>query len=245
MVEKLLAEFGLTRNEINIYLKLLKMGSALAGQITEMTGIHRRNVYDALERLQQKGLVSLVVINNKKLFSSANPSRFLEIIEENKHRLNLRKKEFKNVLTKLNSMMSMAKKHDVRFFKGIEGLKTVYEDILRTGKDYVGYGPGKEVEKILKFYFIHYIQKRKNLRIRTKLIYPEKDRNKDFVRSPLSEARFLPNKYSSHAALRIYGDKVALLLLAEDEPLAIIIKNDKIADGYRKYFEVIWNSAKK
>lgn len=245
MEEELLAEFGLTKNEVNVYLTLLKIGSALAGQITENTGIHRRNVYDALERLQEKGLVSFVIVNNKKLFSSANPKRFVEIIEENKNRLDIRKKAFEQVLPKLNSMISVTKKHDVRFFKGTEGLKTVYEDVLRTGKNYVGYGPGEGVEKILKFYFKHYIQKRKKLKIRTRLIYPEKDRNKKFVKNPLSKARFLPDKYSSYAALRIYGDKVALLLMSEDEPLAIIIKNKKIADGYRKYFEVIWNSAKK
>lgn len=244
MEEELLTEFGLTRNEVNVYLTLLKMGSSLAGQITEKTGIHRRNVYDALERLQEKGLVSFVIINNKKLFSSANPKRFVEIIEENKHRLDIRKKEFKNVLPRLNSLMSLTQKHDVRFFKDVEGLKTVYEDILRTGKNYVGYGPGEDVEKILKFYFKHYVQRRKELKIRTRLIYPEKDRGKKFIKTTLSEARFLPNKYSSHAALRIYGDKVALLLLSEDEPLAIIVKNKKIADGYKKYFEVIWNSAK-
>ena len=64
MEEELLAEFGLTRNEIRVYLTLLKMGSALAGEITEKTGIHRRNIYDSLERLQEKGLVSFVIINN-------------------------------------------------------------------------------------------------------------------------------------------------------------------------------------
>ncbi len=244
MEEKLLGEFGLTRNETRIYLTLLNIGSALAGEVTEKTGIHRRNVYDALERLQEKGLVSYIIINNKKWFNPANPNRFLDIIEEKKHELDSRKKEFENVLPKLNLARSLTEKHDVRFFKGVEGLKTVYEDILRTGKDYEGYGPGKEMEKILKFYFKHYIQKRKKLKIKTRLIYPEKDRGKQFVKAPLSQVKFLPDKYTSYAALRIYGDKVALLLLSEDNPLAIIIKNRKIAEGYRKYFDVIWGAAK-
>ena len=80
--------------------------------------------------------------------------------------------------------------------------------------------------------------------ISPRLIYAEKERNKRFVRTPLTETRFLPYKSSSHAALRIYGDKVVIMLLSEDEPLAILIKNKKIADGYRKYFNVVWDAAK-
>ena len=207
----MLSGFGLTKNEINVYLTLLKTGSANAGEITEKTGIHRRNVYDSLERLMKKGLVSYVIVNNRKLFNPANPKRFLNIIEEKKYELDARKKEFEKVLPRLDAMKSLTKKQDVRFFRGVEGLKTVYEDILRTGRNYVGYGPGEEVEKILTSYFVHYIERRKKMGISPRLIYAEKERNKRFVRTPLTETRFLPDKSSSHAALRIYGDKVVII----------------------------------
>ena len=137
----------------------------------------------------------------------------------------------------------MQPRHDVRFYKGVEGLKTVYEDIIRTGKDYVGYGPGHQLEKILKHYFRHYVNGRVKARIRLKLIYDEASRDIVII-NPLSKIRYIPNQYSSRAALRVYGDKVALLLLSEEEPLAIVIKNKAIADGYRKYFEVMWGAAK-
>jgi len=245
MEEKILLKFGLTRNEINIYLTLLKTGNALAGELTKKTGIHRRNVYDSLERLMEKGLISNVIINNKKLFSPANPKRFLNIIEEKKHNLDTRKKEFEKILPKLNIMKPMTKRQDVRFFKGVEGLKTVYEDILRTGKDYVGYGPVIQLEKVLKSYLKHFVKRRKEQKIKTRLIYAEKERDEDFVKSPLSEARFFPDKFSTHVALRIYGNNLVLQLLAEDEPLAIVIENRKIANGYKNYFEIMWNAAKR
>ena len=68
MREEILEEFGLTKNEVKIYLTLLKMGRALAGEITEKSGIHRRNVYDSIERLMKKGLVSFIIQNNRKYF---------------------------------------------------------------------------------------------------------------------------------------------------------------------------------
>ena len=136
-------------------------------------------------------------------------------------------------------------KQDVRFYKGKEGLKTVYGDILKTGKSYIGYGPGEQLEKILKSYLNHYINKRVELGIKAKLIYSKSSKTKWFVKNPLLDVRYLREQYSSHAALRIYGSKVAIMLLSEDEPLAIVIENKNIADGYRKYFDIIWNAAEK
>ena len=212
MKEKILQDFGLTRNEAKIYLTLLNLGSSRAGEITEKSGIHRRNVYDSIERLTEKGLVSSVIVDNKKLFSPANPQRFIELIEEKKAELDERKKHFRKLLPELSLMRTLKKKHEVRFFRGIEGLKTVYEDILRTKKDYIGYGPGEEIEKILKFYLIHYLKRRKQAGIRVRLIYNEKSKGKKYTQRQLSEIRFLPEEYSYHAALRVYSDKTSILL---------------------------------
>lgn len=234
---------GLTENESKIYTALLDLGTAQAGQITEKSGVHRRNVYDSLSRLMEKGLISFVTVNNRKLFSPVNPKRFLEIIEEKKFELENLKNDFRKVLPELELRTRMQERHDVRFYKGVEGLKTVFEDILRTNEDYIGYGPGLQLEKILKHYFRHFLDKRLMAKIGVRLIYDESSRNK-IKKGPLSEIRYIPEEYGSRAALRIYGDKVALLLLSEEEPLAIVIKNKAIADGYRKYFEVMWKAAK-
>ena len=243
MDNQILYQIGLTPNEAKVYLTLLDLGTALAGQVTEKSGIHRRNVYDSLARLMEKGLISFVIVNNKKLFSPVNPRRFLELIDEKKFELDNLKDSFNKVMPELKLKATLQEKHDVRFFKGVEGIKTVYEDIIRTGKDYIGYGPGQQIEKILKHYFKHFVNKRVKAKVKLMLIYDEASRKTVIVNS-LSEIRYIPDQYSSRAALRIYGDKVALLLLSEEEPLAIVIKNKAIADGYKKYFEVMWKAAK-
>src|SRR3989344_2055556 len=242
-MEGILSKIGLTKNESKIYLALLNLGTAQAGQITEKSGVHRRNVYDAIDRLMEKGLISFVTVNNKKLFSPVNPRRFLELIEEKKFELDNLKSDFDNIMPELELKAALQQKHDVRFYKGVEGLKSVYEDIIRTGKDYIGYGPGQYIEAILKHYFKHFVNKRIKSRIRLMLIYDEASRNTVKVNA-LSDVRYIPDQYSSRAALRIYGDKVALLLLSEEDPLAIVIKNKAISDGYRKYFEIMWKASK-
>ena len=104
-------------------------------------------------------------------------------------------------------------------------------------------GPGAPVEALLKYYFPHYIARRKKSKIFFKLIYDEESRDKYFTKSPLGQIRYLSKKYISNTAFRIYGDKVALLLLSEDEPLAIIIKNKSLSEGYSRYFEILWDAA--
>lgn len=234
---------GLTGNESKVYVTLLELGNSRVAEITENCGIHRRNVYDSLSRLMEKGLVSFVTVNNKKVFSPVNPKRFLEIIDEKEYNLaNLRKK-FNLIVPELELMKKFRDSHDVRFFKGAEGLKSVFEDILRTKEEYMGYGPKDELREILKHYYKHVIERRVKAKIRTRFICGEESRDSKKP-NPYSQIKYIPEEYSSKAALRIYGDKVAIMLLSKEAPLAIVIKNRAISDGYKKYFEVMWKAAK-
>lgn len=243
-METVLSKIGLTKNEINVYTTLLKLGNAMAGEITSYSGIHRRNVYDAIERLIQKGLVSFVIINNRKWFKAADPSRLLVVVDEQKNRLDNIKISIENLVPQLKALPVIKEKQDVLYFKGKEGIKTVYEDILATAKSYIGYGPGIHIDTLLKAYFKDYVRRRIKKGMKLKMIWDEGSRGKYYTKTPLVESRFLPNEVCSYAALRIYGNKVALMLFSEEQPIAVVIENKAIADGYRKYFEVMWKASK-
>jgi hypothetical protein len=45
-------------------------------------------------------------------------------------------------------------------------------------------------------------------------------------------------------AINIYGNKTAIILWAK-RPMAIVIQNEEITDGYKKYFDLLWKIAKK
>ena len=63
-----LKEAGLTNNEDLVYNALIDLGPSLAGRISRKTGLHRRTVYDVTETLIQKGLVSYILENNRRIF---------------------------------------------------------------------------------------------------------------------------------------------------------------------------------
>ncbi len=50
-------------------------------------------------------------------------------------------------------------------------------------------------------------------------------------------------KLAAVVSVNIYGDKVAIVLWAS-QPLAIVIKNEEVSEGYRNYFELMWGIAR-
>lgn len=245
---------GLTENEAKVYESLLELGARPAGSLSRRTGLHRRVVYDVTDRLIKKGLVGYIIENGTKIFSASNPKRFLEIIDEEKNQI-------QTVLPEMMEIFSSVKekqREDTQFYKGKEGLKSVFEDQLAEGrassksihssrsstKEILILGGSPMAYEILEYYFVWFDKKRVKQKIKTKIIFDEKLKERK-LSVPLSEIRYLPEKYSSPLAINIYGDKVAIILWNKENPFVIVIKNTDISEGYRKHFEMMWKMSEK
>jgi len=230
---EILEQAGLTKNESKVYKALLELGPSHAGNISKKTGLHRRTIYDTIEMLIKKGLVGYIKENNIKLFQASNPNRFLEILNEKEN----------SILEQIPSMMEFynktKEKEETNFYKGKEGLKNIFQDQLENNKEILILGASNSAFEILPFYFKWYDKDRTAKKIKAKIISSEKLHKK----IPLSEIKYLPQKYANPLAINIYKDKVALILWIKS-PIAILIKNKEISDSYRKYFELMWKLAK-
>ena len=234
-VENVLKEVGLTESESKTYLALLKNGSSLAGRISRLTGIHRRNVYDITERLIKKGVIGYILKNNRRYFEAVNPEKFLDILKEKENNLI-------ESLSYLKDIYSSSKeKQETNFYKGVDGLKSIFQDQLEENseREILILGASKEAFEVLPFYFKWYDKDRVRKKIKARIIASERFEKK----IPLSEIRYLPEKYASPLAINIYKDKVAIVLWRKN-PIAIVIKEKEVADSYRKHFEFVWKEAK-
>jgi len=231
-----LREAGLTENEAKIYQALLELGPSKAGLISRKAGLHRRVVYDTMEMLINKGLIGYIIQNNVRLYQASNPNKILDLLKQKQNTIN-------DIIPEMLLLYEKTKEEQgTNFYKGKEGLKTVMEDQISTGKEILILGANIEAYNILQFYFKWFDKKRVKAKIKTKIIFNKTDKKPNV---PLSEIKYLPEKYSSPLAINIYGDKVAIILWNKEKPLAIIIKNSLIAEGYRKHFELMWRVAKK
>ncbi len=229
-----LQHIGLTNTEAKIYLELLEQGKAQAGVLARKTGIHRRSIYDALDRLIEKGLVSYIVENDKRFYLPTNPRRVQEMIED-------QKKAISNIMPQLLARFEEQKeKQETIFYRGKEGVKTIFEDQISDGKDVYILGASHHAKELLRFYIPHYTNKRIRKKIRLHALYAGVRHDTPV---PLASVRYLPESFASPVSTNIYGNKVAIILWLYD-PVAIVIKQKEVADTYRKYFEVLWKMGK-
>lgn len=233
-----LQEMGLTKSESKVYLTLLRMRSGLAGDIASKTELHRRNVYDALERLVQKGLVGFIIQNKRKYFQVKEPEIFLEILEN-------KKIEFEKILPKLKSRYEGAEaKQEVMILKGKNGLKTAFDDQINVGKPIYVYGASEKYRSVLKYYSYQHRKKRLKKKIKVKIIFYEGVRGTEVSKMPLAEVKFLPEEFKGIIDTIVYGNKVELFIWTED-PFVIMIESGELADSYKKFFNLLWKIAKR
>lgn len=234
MIDKL-KDLGLTENESKIYAALIEMGPVNAGLLTRKCGLHRRVVYDTLDRMVKKGLVGFIIRNNVRVFQVANPERFMEIVKE-------REAIVSDILPQLTSLYQKTREsEETNFYKGKPGLKLIFEDQLSAKGEILILGASSVAYDLFQFYFKWFDKRRKERKIKSRIIFSNNAKN---IKVPYSDVRYLPEKYSSPLAVNIYNDKVAIIFWDKQNPLAIVIKNRKISDGYRKYFELIWKNSK-
>jgi sugar-specific transcriptional regulator TrmB len=231
-----LYDLGLTPVESKIYLTLLELGSASANDVARKSGIHRRSVYDAMERLIEKGLIAYIKRNNRRLYQAAEPERLLGLLDEHK-------KGVETILPELQVRYSHSReKQETLFYKGKNGLRTIFDDQIRVGKEVLVIGGHLGASEIIKAYFPKYTNMRKEKKVQLRIIYSGGNKRKEEI--PLSDVRYLPEGYGSLASTNIYGDKVAIIMWTDD-PMGVLINNKEVAKAYREYFELLWKLAKK
>ncbi len=243
-VEIVLKEL-LPGNETKVYLAMLGLGSASATEITERSGIHRANVYDCLESMHQKGLITVIVRKGKKFFEAVSPERLKAILEEKKERIESTEKKLEEILPELNDRFGHRKSRQlIHHLVGIEGLKTVAEEMLKEGAKagelYTINSTGG-FRKFLPLYFEKWIQARTKKKINLKMLSPESRRGTTKI--PLCEVKYLPDDLYSPMTVEIFGDKAALFLY-EEQPVVILLESKPIAEAFKKQFHILWKMAK-
>ncbi len=242
-IQEALEKFGLTINEIKAYMAVINLGSSSAGNVAKETNLHRRPTYDALDRLVSKGLISYTIKEGKKSFQAADPERLLEIAKQ-------REREIEQVLPELKEKYKSTKvKIFAEIYEGNEGIKTVMEDILLEGKEWLTLGSTGIVPKSFSLYLEKFAGRREKLKIKRKILVANDERGRQYYKilkkQKLIEVKFLPVHIQNPQTIWIYSNKVLIMVTSEEHPVMFLIENEKIANSYRDYFNLIWNQVKK
>lgn len=243
-IKEQLKGLGLTENEVKVYIVCLELGSSLASSIAEKSVVYRTIVYDVLNSLIEKGLVSYFIKENRKYFQSISPNALNRYLEEKERGIKEQKEKIKPLIEQL-SKIEQPKKEDysIEVFRGNEGFKTLLEDILKERKDYRMIGYEALGSKLLKYYFLHWQKRRIKQKIKRRIIAKKTRRDEIQKYGQFTEAKFLPDNYEIPTSVLIYGHKAILFLPLEDDCVGIRIDSKKIVESFNTYFELLWNIA--
>ncbi len=239
-----LEHFGLSEKEARVYLACLELGDSLASDIAIKSSLPRTLVYDIGERLITFGLFSYVIKNNRKYFRAAEPREFSRILEE-------KQSSIKDVLRSLQELQKSKgeKRPKVEVYEGKEGMKTVMDDILRSGvKEFRAYGSSRSSFEVIPAFMEEWHKKRIQKKVVMKILYNNTKEAREKVEHrpdslKLTRYRFMPVTVESPTATLIYGNKVVLQSWTK-EPFAVMIENKEMAENQQRYFEELWKNAR-
>jgi HTH-type transcriptional regulator, sugar sensing transcriptional regulator len=258
MQTELLKEAGLTEGEIKVYLSLLEIGTSTTGPIIEKSKIAKSIIYQILEKLIDKGLVSFIIKEKTKYFQAAQPQKILDYIDERKEKLEENRNKVENMLPKLISIAQPTDGISVQVFEGFKGFVTSWELMyskLKKGDEYHAWGIYPLQEERFHLYWERDNLRRKKLGFEGKLLF-NKGTPKEILKNRNSfkgsDARYMNSNIKTPAWFVVYKDTTIICLqtlkIEEDgpreKPASIVIINKKIAQTFEAYFQELWKDTK-
>lgn len=237
---------GLSERESRLYIALLDVGPTTTSKLIRKTGIASSKIYDVLEKLAHKGLVTYVLVKSKKEFHPTRPEKLFSIIEE-------KEKVIKDILPNLNNLYKKTSEEIIaEIYKGKEGAKVIFEDVLKQNKEWLVLGASGKGETTLPYYLPHFYKRLEKSKIKAQLLFVDTEETRKQARElkkyKTISIKFLPNQINNLMVTFIYGDKIVIIPITptiEIEPIAILIKSKESAQSYKDYFNWLWKMAKK
>jgi sugar-specific transcriptional regulator TrmB len=237
-----LLKVGLTDGEAKVYLALSELGSSTVGPIVKKSGIAYSNIYDVLDRLVKKGIVSFVIKSKTKYFKAATPRNLLVYLDNREKELVTQREELKKILPDIEKLQETSTSQEAEIFLGVKGLRTAYEKMLgnATKKDTVFfsylYDKIYAEEADLFYNSIQHISRKASVKGIA---------NKEYKKSWFAKkSKFLNIKFVDFPIpgnIDVVRDMV-LIVSWKPEVIGILIRSESIAKNLCKYIRDIWES---
>jgi len=126
-----LLKVGLTEGEAKVYLALSELGSSTVGPIVKESRVAYSNIYDILNRLIEKGLVSFIIKQKTKYFQAATPSNLIEYLDNKEKAIVDQREQLKKILPDIENLQGFKSRQEAEIFVGKKGLRTAYEKMVK------------------------------------------------------------------------------------------------------------------
>lgn len=215
---------------------------ATATQLIELTGMHRKVVYDALKRLEHQTLILSEKAGKERHYvfggRTALEQRKQELTE--KHQ-----KTIKELTTLQEALKKLPPTDSIESYAltGVQGVRYALTQLLELNQDYCVIGAPVESESIMgETFWLNFHRKQEAQGIRVKALFnpslagwQEKANNKNVIIrhfeliEPLTEL--------------IICDEYVFSIIWTRQPRVHVIKSNHYANTQRTYFDMLWKHA--
>jgi len=254
-IPDILKDLGLSENEAKVFLAAVKAGLAPISRVAHEARIARTYVYELAEELKAKGLLAEVEVGKIKKIQALDYGGLLSYVERRQRDMQLLETDLKKAEGEFLALRSsLPQKTKVRFFEGVEGIKSINAEIK------------KDLEKLqtpYQFYVVFSVDRMEAVlpgwTENNSHIYFEPFMKKFSIISdtPLlqkfleksKEQKNMYNKIWPKELLEFPTDtlcwqnKIAYLDM-KDHPSGIIIENTAIVQTFVMWFKQMWGSLK-
>ena len=242
-----LGELGLSKGQIAVYSAVLELGISTLNKIQEKTGIERRNIYDILNKLIEKGWITYTIEKGKKTYQCAHPNKILEDIKKKEDSL----KKLEKSIPQIKDLFDIAKPNiRAEVYRGLDAMKNLLNESLDYKATY-WIGGNSGVQKTnLDIWFKHWMKERvKKKSLMYDLVssgtYLEGLNPGNIKKHKQMFYKYcsLPKGFYTPLVILIFGNKVAQILWNQ-QPFAFVIESTEVKDSFMKYFNYFWKEPK-
>lgn len=244
---EILQELGLTKRESKVYLALLELGLTTTGSIIKRSEVPNSKIYEILESLQNKGLVSWIIKGKTKYFQASSPKQLLTLLKD-------KERKIKEILPELEKKQKLSQsKKSVELFEGVKAIRSMLLGLIqdiKKGEDWYGFSTGetsanKEIEEFYEWWGALKL----NIGLKDHLLISTINK-KDFGASLTNEAKIALEKSKSlkFSNVSFPGDTAifrdyVIIFNWEGIPTATLITNESLAKQYKDFFLEVWKTS--
>ena len=258
MIESFLHSIGFTPQETSVYMYLLTHGESIVSVVAKRIGVKRPTVYQALETLQRRKIVSSVRKNGITHFTAENPETIVAFcnLQMQKAQEHLKKAQaLQQQLHKLQESgkaASTEQRGDIQYYEGLAAVTDLIDETLTENAGErlcYCFGLNTYHTDLAGNDWQHYTRKRigqkmfvKSLQPNTRAAIAYKKRD----RKEMRETRLVPkNLFPSECEINVIGDMIAMFSVSGRVPAGLKLNNKKMATALRSLFLLAWEQAER
>jgi len=253
-----LEALGFSKEEITLYLTLVKNGPSTLLEASRLTNIERTKLYRIIDTLADRGLLEQVPEYKRRTIKAADINTIELLVKEREREDTFLKHSFSEFADTLQSMATTTfPGNNVVYYRGKEGMRQMTWHILRCKglfrtysysfwDDYLGGAFVSKLNnelnarnfKVHDLYSDEYIEFKKN--------WFASGKGKPVGSWGFWDSRYISEKIVKvHLNIDVYNDVVSYYYWHEEEIFGVEIYNERVATIQKQIHDVLWGMAEK